>query len=355
MLVIIPSNREITLSYLTPLIEYGARFIIVDDTPGSITIDHPQFRVYNWEDRKKMLGPLDVAIPKRTGASMVFGFFIAWQEAEDDEIIITFGDDCEVTDSNFPMAVENALSHMVRPEMKGQGLHLNILNLYEDVSKDLFPRGFPYAARATNRPCTLGPEVSSTADFNLGLWQGAFDVNAVDKISGPEWYHPEARLKSDSTLVPPKALVSVCSMNMQFRKFLIPAVYQLPMHVKNMEHWVIDRYGDIWGGFILKILMDIAGHRMAVGSPMIRHNKIHGYERNLWQEHITHFVNDEFIDLLLESSLEVKPAGYVSMLGDLHEGMARRSHNCSVLLKPYVQPHLLDCLGAWIEIFSRSN
>ena len=74
MIVVIPTNRSISLKYLEPLIDDGARFIIVDDTPGSISIPHPQFEVYNWNDRKRMLGPLDLGIPRRTGACMAFGF-----------------------------------------------------------------------------------------------------------------------------------------------------------------------------------------------------------------------------------------------------------------------------------------
>ena len=69
MIVIIPSNRAINLNYLTPLIDRGVRFIVVDDSEGSITVDHPQFEVYNWGDRKKMLGALDIGYPKRNGSS----------------------------------------------------------------------------------------------------------------------------------------------------------------------------------------------------------------------------------------------------------------------------------------------
>lgn len=43
--------------------------MIVDDSEGTIRIDHPQFEVYNWADRKKMLGPLEIGYPKRNGAS----------------------------------------------------------------------------------------------------------------------------------------------------------------------------------------------------------------------------------------------------------------------------------------------
>ena len=107
--------------------------------------------------------------------------------------------------------------------------------------------------------------------FNLGLWREYFDVNAIDKLQGPQFCYPDAELQHDSVILPDASLISVCSMNMQFRREVIPAVYQLPMHVEVMPGWVIDRYGDIWGGFILKTLMDLRGDRMAAGGPMIRH------------------------------------------------------------------------------------
>ena len=48
-------------------------------------------------------------------------------------------------------------------------------------------------------------------------------------------------------------------MNMHFRREVLPATYQLPMHVPVLPDEVIDRYGDIWGGFVLKMLIDIKG------------------------------------------------------------------------------------------------
>ncbi len=101
-----------------------------------------------------------------------------------------------------------------------------------------------------------------------------------------------------SVVIEKGKLISVCSMNMQFRRELIPVVYQLPMHVEVMPNWVVDRYGDIWGGFILKTLMDLNGENMAVGEPMINHLKEGNYTRNIWQEHVCHLINDEFLQLL---------------------------------------------------------
>src|SRR5690606_39788870 len=62
----------------------------------------------------------------------------------------------------------------------------------------------------------------------------------------------------------------------------------------------LDRYGDIWGGFILKHLADLRGDAVVAGGPMIRHLKAGDYTRNIWQEHVCHLVNDEFLELRSE-------------------------------------------------------
>jgi hypothetical protein len=55
MLIVIPSSRSVSLEYLQPIIDFGARFIIVDDSESSIKIDHPQFTVYTWKDQDSIL------------------------------------------------------------------------------------------------------------------------------------------------------------------------------------------------------------------------------------------------------------------------------------------------------------
>ncbi len=175
-----------------------------------------------------------------------------------------------------------------------------------------------------------------------------FDINAIDKITGPQWAHPEAELRHPSVAVAPGALVSVCSMNMQFRRAVLPAVYQLPMHVEVMPGWVVDRYGDIWGGFVLKTLMDLRGDMMVAGEPMIYHAKDGNYSRNIWQEHVCHLVNDEFVDLLTEASTRIRPAGYLEMMDALREEWSRSKEHASPLLRPYLD-HLVVAMGAWVS------
>ncbi|MCB9222892.1 MAG: hypothetical protein R2780_13495 [Crocinitomicaceae bacterium] len=346
MIVIIPTAREINLNYLSPLIDHGARFIIVDDSPGNISVNHPSFEVYNWNHQEKMLGQHQKAIPRKNGACRDFGFYIAWKESDKEEIIIALDDDCDVVNQDFASLVEASLEMAERPVATGTGLHLNALDLYEDIPKNVFPRGFPYSSRIDYKEAIFIDKIASKPSFNLGLWTSVFDINAIDKIKGPEWNHPNATLKHPGVVVPKDTFISVCSMNMHFRSELIPAVYQLPMHVEVFPGWPIDRYGDIWGGFILKLLMDIKGDTMTMGSPIIDHLKEGNYERNIWQEHTCHLVNDEFIDLLLLAKDNIQPSNYVDMMANLNEIFKANTDHSSKILARYLT-HLTDCIDHW--------
>ena len=184
------------------------------------------------------------------------------------------------------------------------------------------------------------------------MWD-IFDVNAVDKLKGPQYRYPEARLHHPSVALPDGALISVCAGNLQFRRELIPAVYQLPMHVEVMPGWVVDRYGDIWGGFILKTLMDLRGEVMAVGGPMIRHLKEGSFERNIWQEHLAHLVNDEFLTIIDKAREQIEPADYLTMMMQMSAILDRERENCGTILRRYLDVGV-PAMKAWCRILSKS-
>lgn len=353
MLVVIPSAREVRLDYLEPLIAHGCRFVVVDDSEGRIRLDHPQFRVYNWSHQTRDLGPLTAAIPRGNGACRDYGFLIAWRESSPGEVIVALDDDCLVKDPEWANRAEAALGDGSRPVVDTSALHWNVLDLYDNAPDQLFPRGFPYASRVGYERATWGPARATKPLFHLGLWQGVFDVNAIDKLEGPAFVHADARLRVASAVVPHGTLVSACSMNMIFRRELIPAVYQLPMAIDVMPGWRIDRYGDIWGGFITKRLMDARGDAFSVGAPMITHLKEGNALRNTWQEHLCHLVNDEFIELLMAADLggAVSSSSYLELYARLPEHFARAK--ASPLLRGYLE-HLARCMDAWVCALARA-
>lgn len=348
MIVVIPSNRPVELAHLQPLIDAGARFVVVDDSEGTVKVDHPAFRVYNWADRKRMLGTRDRHFPRRNGACRDFGFWLAWQESDPGEAIVALDDDCRVTDADFAARVEAALSPAPRPIVTCAGTHLNILDLYADNHPRLFPRGFPYSARLDADVARPEGQSAAAPAFALGLWRGVFDINAVDKVSGRAFDFADAKLRVPSAVVAPGRLVSVCSMNMQFRRELIPAAFQLPMHVEVVDDGVIDRFGDIWGGFILKTVMDVRGDAMAVGEPMIDHLKDGNHVRNIWQENLGHQLNDEFLDVLAVARDQLVADDPLAMMGRLTELFAAQAPHCSPLLRRYFAT-LVPALDAWVS------
>jgi len=354
VIVVIPSNRQVDLSHLTPLIEAGARFIVVDDSDGRITVDHPQFEVYNWGDRRKMLGGRDALFPRRNGSCRSFGFYVAWRESNAGEAIVALDDDCRAYHPDFAARVEATLSRAPRPVASCPGEHLNILKLYSGVPEGLYPRGFPYSQRVKDGALSLGADASRDVTFSLGMWRGVFDVNAIDKIHGPPCRHPDAELRHPSVIVDAGKLVYVCSMYMVFRRELIPAAFQLPMHVEVMPGWRVDRYGDIWGGFILKRLMDLRGESMAVGEPMVLHLRGDDYLHNIWQEHLAHLVNDEFLDVLGRVRDQLVPGDYLGMMTALARLFRENAGACSPILAAYLQ-HLCPALDAWTGALSEAS
>jgi Reversibly glycosylated polypeptide len=349
MMVVIPSNREINRQYLSPLLDIGARFIIVDDSEGSISISDPRFQVYNWGHRRDILGAKDEYFPRRNGACRDFGLYMAWRECDDDEVVVALDDDCEITESDFGQGVIDSLSVATRPVFGSGTRHLNILDLYADSPADLFPRGFPYEERKRYVRNEVTHEVMTSAPvFNLGLWTDAFDVNGIDKINGPEWRHPDATLRVSSVAVAPGALVSVCSMNMHMRRKVIPAVFQFPMHIPAMPNWVIDRYGDIWGGFLLKMLVDRRGDTLSVGAPMIGHRKSGDMLRNIWQEHVAHFVNVELITRMAEAAENVEANDYLSMMEEFTGNLSAEKGKAGSMLTDYLD-YLCISLQTWCQ------
>jgi hypothetical protein len=294
-----------------------------------------------------MLGALRNAIPRGNGASRNFGFWIAWKESDDEEIVIALDDDCRLYHWDFATKAEEALSTRPRKSARGSGRHFNVLDCYDEVQPHLYPRGFPYSARVTYDPWAIGPEESANVVFNLGLWCGVFDINGIDKLHGPRYTYEQAYLKESSLLVPSGAYISACSMNMHFRRELIPAMYQMLMPVKVMPHWTVDRYGDIWGGFVMKMLVDRAGDRVAIGEPMIEHVKEGDFTRNIRQEHIAHLINDEFIGYIDSAREQIEVTDYLSMMEQLHEHLLKGYQCASSLMARFLDAQL-PALRSWI-------
>jgi hypothetical protein len=140
-----------------------------------------------------------------------------------------------------------------------------------------------------------------------GLWTNVPDLDAVrilmdGDLQGQAQTRTSAADFGEDFVVAPGNYLTVCSMNLAFRREVVPAFYQLPM---DDNEWDVGRFDDIWSGLFLKRACDVLGKDIYNGYPLCEHNKaprstfsdltneVHGLELN---EHVWEIVDNAGAD-----------------------------------------------------------
>ncbi len=144
----------------------------------------------------------------------------------------------------------------------------------------------------------------------MGMWLQVLDVNGLDKISGDIPH--SVGLKEERLAILPGTNFSLCIMNVAFLTEIVPAFYQLPMNVK-VCNGHLDRFGDIWSGYILKKLTDIRGDLITIGKPVVTHTKAGNTFREIQLEHFGNLLESYFYPLVDEAIEGVSPGDYSEM------------------------------------------
>ena len=151
------------------------------------------------------------------------------------------------------------------------------VNVLYDSADDhgLYPRGYPYSAMAES--VKTGTATLGTGDVvaSQGLWTNVPDLDAVRILMDGD-LQGQAQTRTAKTdygsdfVAGQGNYLTVCSMNLAFRRAVIPAFYQLPM---DDNEWDVGRFDDIWSGVFLKRACDVVGGRIYTGEPLCQHNK----------------------------------------------------------------------------------
>ncbi|MFB6152009.1 MAG: alpha-1 4-glucan-protein synthase [Haloarculaceae archaeon] len=146
--------------------------------------------------------------------------------------------------------------------------------LYQNADEHgLYPRGYPYGAMGESVETT--PEYVEDVVASQGLWTNVPDLDAVRILTdGDLQGQAETRTTADDYgedfVAAPGQFLTVCSMNLAFRREVIPAFYQLPM---DDNPWDVGRFDDIWSGVFLKRACDVLGKQVYNGAPLCEHDK----------------------------------------------------------------------------------
>jgi hypothetical protein len=276
-------------------------------------------------------------IPEASHAQTSFGLLYLW--ANDFEYGVFIDDDTlphpdfDFFGTHFDnLALEGTVESVASDE--------NWVNvLYQNVDNHgLYPRGYPYSAM--DEDVAVGEAEVDDVVASQGLWTNVPDLDAVRILmDGDLQGQAQTRTSTDDydgNFVAERGnYLTVCSMNLAFRREVVPAFYQLPM---DDNEWDVGRFDDIWSGLFLKRACDVLDKRIVNGYPLCEHNKaprstfsdlnneVPGLELN---EHVWEIVDDvggdadsfagafaAMADAMAEGDFEYENAAFLNYCGE---------------------------------------
>ena len=215
-------------------------------------------------------------VPAASHAQTSFGLLYLW--AHDFEFGFFIDDDTLPHDTDFfgghyrNLAHEGSITEVRSADDEERWV--NVLHQNFD-DHGLYPRGYPYAAMGGGHESETVELARGDVIASQGLWTNVPDLDAVrilmdGDLQGQARTRTTAADYGEDFLVAPGHYTTVCSMNLAFRREVVPAFYQLPM---DDNGWDVGRFDDIWSGVFLKRAADVLGKRVLTGTPLCEHNK----------------------------------------------------------------------------------
>ncbi len=234
-------------------------------------------QVLNQIDRDKEMESLGLSkykelIPRRHRAEETFGLIYMWMHGHKYGFTI---DDDTLPVNDFDFFGDHIRNLNYKGEIKEYSSNKGFVNvLHHSFGKHrLYPRGYPYSMM--NETLTFRTINISEVGISQGLWTNIPDLDALRILyDGDHNGQSKSRTTTEdfgeNFTIANGNFQTVCSMNLAFRREIIPGFYQFRM---GDNPWKIDRFDDIWSGLTAKKLCDTLGLNVINGKPLCQHNK----------------------------------------------------------------------------------
>jgi len=330
-------------------------FCDTDEMEAMLEDEGVSGEVFDGSRRQEWYEANDIAeyshvVPAASHAETSFGLLYMWAN-ERFEYGFFIDDDTlpHEEDDFFGRHMENLAFEGEIESVSSDEQWVNVL--YQNADEHgLYPRGYPYAAMDE----TVETDTESVDDVvaSQGLWTNVPDLDAVRILMDGD-LQGQAQTRTtrgdfEGDFVASEGdYLTVCSMNLAFKREVIPAFYQLPM---DENEWDVGRFDDIWSGVFLKRACDVLGKQIYNGYPLCEHNKaprstfddltneVAGLELN---EHLWEIIDDA------GSEADSYAGVFEAMAEELHDGDYSEYNNGAFFNHVGEYMHdWLDCLDS---------
>lgn len=297
----------------------------------------------------KKFPELDEIIPYNSDNRRNIGYLVALEKGA--EMIISLDDDNYV--GNYDFFGEHSVvgKNVNLPTVYSSNGWYNICSLLEnDRNVEIYPRGFPYSKRFDGQVKIVNS--SAKIALNLGLWTRSPDADAMTNLTIPV---KMMRFQNYNRIMLGRGTFSpVNTQNTAFHVSALPCYYCVLMGVE-INGMKLDRYGDIWGGFFAKKIIDHMDERVSVGKPLSIHERnehdlFKDLQNEFWGMIFTERISEWITSLSLESSKDYGEA-YLELAKKLSQSADSISSN-NLIFKKYLKK-LSHCMQVWVETCNR--
>lgn len=298
------------------------------------------------------MGPISQRIPYNSDNRRNAGFLMALDWGCD--VMISLDDDNHVGQSaplytDYSIVLQDKVS---LPAVHSSTGWFNICDLLElDSPGRVFPRGFPYRKR--HEPAQIRwKEETGAVRLNAGLWLMEPDLDAITWLASPA---RSKSFKGQSVLLGNDTWSPINTQNTSLHRDLIVSYYFVRMGYP-LAGMKIDRYGDIFSGYLSQACVRHMGHRIRVGTPIAEHRRnAHDYFRDLAAEFACIWLLEDFTEWLREAKLQGSTYAetYLS-LADAIE--AQSGHFAGSIWEEDARAYLRDmaqCMREWVAACRR--
>jgi len=321
--------------------------IVCDDSNGKLApAPRPNVTYFDYAAQEAYAGKHYAAMPHRSAASRNFGHYWAYKEGFD--VIIALDYDCDTRGDwvGDHLSCLTTVTDQPAVQPVAQGGWVNSIE-----NDEFYARGYPYEYRTSELSQVIDTTASGEVKLNMGVWDRVLDLNGVDKFWKEPPYDPGLRADENCIAL---GNIPVCGMNTSFAAELTPAYFFLPDCWVNGT-WQLSRHDDIWGGYIIKKLMDINGDLFSWGRPVVEHTRQTPLERVAVLEQWMHLMSVPFYELVDEAVADLSPGGYVDLYAGFVDEFERRIEGSRAPVHyRAIYSELADWMRRWSLAFQKT-